>query len=58
MSKVYTENDYEAVRELLRYPEFLDEHLSSFRDTSELTLPEDPIERVIDRKSTRLNSSH
>ena len=47
MSKVYTENDYEAVRELLRYPEFLDEHLSSFHDTSELTPPEDPIERVI-----------
>ncbi len=47
MSKIYTEKDYEAVRELLGYPGFLDKHLASFTDTSELTPPADPIERVI-----------
>ncbi len=47
MNKVYTEKDYDAVRELLRYPEFLDRYLSAFKDTSELTPASDPIEKVI-----------
>ena len=47
MNNVYTEKDYEAVRELLSYPKFLDQHLSGFKDTSELTIPADPIEQVI-----------
>jgi len=47
MNNVYTEKDYEAVRELLSYPEFLDQHLSGFKDTSEITIPADPIEQVI-----------
>lgn len=47
MNNVYTEKDYEAVHELLSYPEFLDQHLSGFKDTSELTIPADPIEQVI-----------
>lgn len=47
MNNVYTKKDYETVHELLRYPEFLDQHLSGFKDTSEITGPVDPIEQVI-----------
>lgn len=47
MNNVYTKKDYETVHELLRYPEFLDQHLSGFKDTSEITVPVDPIEQVI-----------
>ncbi len=47
MNSVYTKQDYDAVDELLHYPEFLDRHLSGFQDTSEITVPDDPIEKVI-----------
>jgi Lon-like ATP-dependent protease len=43
----YNENDYSWVRELMNYPQTLVECLDFFVDTSEIKVPEDPIERVI-----------
>ena len=47
MTSDYEPNDYRWIDELLRYPEILAGHLDFFEDTSEIRLPEDPIERVI-----------
>jgi len=47
MSSDYRPSDYEWIRELLDYPRSLEERLAFFEDTSEVTLPADPIERVI-----------
>jgi ATP-dependent Lon protease len=43
----YKENDYLWIKELLDYPAHLEQHLGSFRDTSQITLPQDPIDCVI-----------
>jgi Lon-like ATP-dependent protease len=47
MPSDYREQDYTWIRELLNYPRTLETRLSFFEDTSEIHIPEDPIERVI-----------
>ena len=43
----YKENDYLWIKELLDYPANLEQHLGSFTDTSQIKLPQDPIDCVI-----------
>jgi Lon-like ATP-dependent protease len=47
MSSDFKENDYNWIKELMDYPESLRQSLGFFDDTSNITVPEDPIERVI-----------
>ena len=47
MTSDYKENDYEWIKELMHYPQTLEKHLSFFEDTSETSVPKDPIEQVI-----------
>ena len=47
MTSDYKENDYEWIKELMQYPQTLEQHLSFFEDTSEISVPKDPIEQVI-----------
>ncbi len=47
MNNDYTKKDYAEVNALLQYPAILKENLSYFEDTSEINVPEDPIEKVI-----------
>ena len=47
MSKDYGKNDYEWIKELLDYPHTLEERLRFFDDTSQITVPEDPIDHVV-----------
>ena len=47
MNNDYTENDYLEVHDLLNYPESLKNNLNYFDDTSEISVPDDPIEKVI-----------
>jgi hypothetical protein len=55
MDNDYKENDYLWIKELLDYPATLETNLGSFHDTSQITLPQDPIEFVIfqDRANAR-----
>ncbi len=43
----YRENDYQWIAELLEYPRRVEERLQHFEDTSQIVLPDDPIERVV-----------
>jgi len=43
----YKENDYAWIKELMHYPQTLEQHLSFFKDTSKISVPKDPIEQVI-----------
>ncbi|MCK4985230.1 MAG: ATP-binding protein, partial [Desulfobacterales bacterium] len=47
MMSDYKDNDYEWIKELLDYPRTLEERLNFFEDTSQIAIPEDPIDRVI-----------
>ncbi|SPD75729.1 AAA ATPase [uncultured Desulfobacterium sp.] len=47
MNNDFKENDYNWIRELMDYPESLKNSLGLLEDTSRVTVPEDPIERVI-----------
>ena len=47
MPSDYRKSDYTWIRELLDYPRVLAERLGFFDDTSQIQLPDDPIERVI-----------
>ncbi len=47
MSNEYNENDYKWIKELMQYPQKLAGRLDFFIDTSQIEVPEDPIERVI-----------
>ena len=47
MNKDYRENDYKWIKELMTYPQALEKRLDFFTDTSQISLPEDPIEKVI-----------
>lgn len=47
MTGVYDKKDHEWVKELTQYPRVLSQQLSYFTDTSEISIPEDPIEQVI-----------
>ncbi|MCP4746947.1 MAG: hypothetical protein GY874_12545 [Desulfobacteraceae bacterium] len=46
-SDIYNVNDYNWIQELLDYPESLKSDLDFFETTADITIPEDPIERVI-----------
>jgi Lon-like ATP-dependent protease len=47
MPDEYNANDHAWIKELLDYPGRLKERLGYFRDTSQIRLPKDPIDRVI-----------
>jgi len=47
MHSDYRENDYLWIKELLDYPATLKKHLGQFADTSQIKLPQDPIDKVI-----------
>ena len=47
MSSDYNENDYNWIKELLLYPQTLQKHLNYLNDTSQIKVPDDPIEKVI-----------
>ncbi len=47
MPNDYRENDHLWIKELLDYPATLEKHLGHFEDTSQIELPQDPIEKVI-----------
>ena len=47
MYNEFKENDYAWIKELMGYPQTLDENLGFFEDTSQISVPDDPIERVI-----------
>jgi Lon-like ATP-dependent protease len=54
MSSHYNENDYAWIKELLDYPQLLASRLDFFQDTSQIAIPEDPIDRVIFQKRAKL----
>ena len=43
----YKDNDYEWIKELLDYPRTLEERLEFFDNTSQIEIPQDPIDQVI-----------
>jgi len=47
MNKDYKADDYNWIKELMSYPHTLKKRLDFFEDTSQITIPEDPIEQVI-----------
>ena len=47
MKTDYNANDYAWIKELRQYPQVLKDRLRHFTDTSEIIVPEDPIERVV-----------
>ena len=47
MMSDYKDNDYEWIKELLDYPHQLEARLDFFDNTSQIKIPEDPIDRVI-----------
>jgi len=47
MRNDFKESDYKWIEELMRYPESLDANLDFFDNTSDISLPDDPIEKVI-----------
>jgi Lon-like ATP-dependent protease len=47
MTSDYKDNDYGWIKELLDYPRTLEKRLNFFEDTSQISVPEDPIDRVI-----------
>ena len=47
MNDDYSEKDYQWVKELMRYPRTLKERLGFLTDTSQISVPEDPIEKVV-----------
>ena len=47
MDNVYNMNDYAWIKELLEYPQTLEERLNFFEDTSRIELPGDPVDKVI-----------
>lgn len=47
MSNGYNENDYKWINEILLYPQNLEKRLNYLEDTSNIEVPDDPIEKVI-----------
>jgi len=47
MMSDYRDNDYEWIKELLDYPRTLEERLEFFDNTSQIEIPQDPIDQVI-----------
>ncbi len=56
MNNDYREDDYSWIKELMAYPQLLEKRLDFFEDTSQISVPEDPIEKVIfqDRAKTAI----
>ena len=52
MDNDYKENDYLWIKELLDYPANLETNLGSFRDTSQINLPLDPIDFPVPGRPT------
>ena len=53
MSDAYNENDYKWIRELTLYPQNLEKHLDYLTDTSQVTIPDDLIEKVIFQENAK-----
>ncbi len=53
MTSDYRDKDHLWIRELLEYPQRLDERLPDFEDTSQVAVPEDPIDRVVFQQRAR-----
>ena len=47
MDNIYSKNDYDWIKELLEYPQTLEARLDFFEDTSEIDVPDDPLDKVI-----------
>jgi Lon-like ATP-dependent protease len=47
MYNAYRDEDYNWIRELMLYPRTLEKNLGFFENTSQITIPDDPIEKVI-----------
>lgn len=47
MNSDYIENDYQWIKELMEYPKTLEAQLDFFENTSQISVPADPIEKVI-----------
>lgn len=47
MSNDYKKDDYNSIKELMNYPQILEKRIDFFEDTSQISVPEDPIEKVI-----------
>jgi ATP-dependent Lon protease len=47
MSSHYRDNDYNWIKELMNYPQALDQRLEFFEDTSQISVPCDPLDQVI-----------
>ena len=47
MMNGYKESDYTWIKELVEYPQVLEERLGFLEDTCQVTVPQDPIDRVI-----------
>lgn len=50
----YKPGDHDWIRELLDYPRQLEERLAFFDDTSQIRIPDDPIERVIFQERAKM----
>ncbi|MBI5741593.1 MAG: ATP-binding protein [Nitrospirae bacterium] len=53
MYNVYRDEDYKWIRELMTYPQTLEKNLGHFENTSQITVPSDPIEKVIFQEKAR-----
>jgi Lon-like ATP-dependent protease len=47
MYNIYKDEDYEWIKELMLYPQTLEKNLSYFDNTSGITTPKDPLEKII-----------
>jgi len=47
MYNIYKDEDYEWIKELMLYPQTLEKNLSYFDNTSGITTPADPLEKII-----------
>lgn len=54
MPSDYKQTDHEWIRELLHYPRILEERLGFFEDTSQISVPADPIERVVFQERAKM----
>jgi Lon-like ATP-dependent protease len=53
MYNAYNKNDYEWIKELMLYPQTLDRHMKALKDTSQVSIPRDDIERVIFQEKSK-----
>jgi len=54
MKSAFSDHDYRWVQELLQYPQHLARRVGGIADTSQVPLPEDPLERVIFQERAKL----